>query len=238
MSAWPRLCTQVNCRIRVGSESHVAQRALAAGRDDLRAEPHDEAHPEAGRAAGSFERGTTDCSRSSVRWCSTRPRASDDVHVHVAVRLERPARRLGAHVDPRQLVRRVAGAVDVLEEQPLVAPVLRRRKPICAHCQSNGRAGAASAAVDNDEQENDGCEARRAPPKAYPRPGSGYDAPPGRGIGHGQHVRYFGCTRDFGRCALLRRKRESVREARQAAKPDSVGACPLPVGAHHLPTLG
>jgi hypothetical protein len=105
------------------------QRALATGLDDLRPQPHDEPHPEAGRAAGVVRLRDDRLQPFERQVVLPRPRAADDVHVHVAVRVERRVGRLRARVDPRQLGRRIAGVVDRLEEQPLVTRVLRGGQP-------------------------------------------------------------------------------------------------------------
>ena len=73
--------------------------------------------PKPAEQPGSFERGTTDWSRSSVRWCS-RAQARPTTCMYMwQFAVERAACRLARTVDPRQLGRRVARAVDVLRSR-------------------------------------------------------------------------------------------------------------------------
>ena len=97
-----------------------AKRGLPAAADDLRAEPHHETHAEPRRAARIVRARDDVLQTLEGQVVLARPLPADDVHVHVAVRIERRAGGLRAPVDPRQLVGRITRAVDVQKEHAWV----------------------------------------------------------------------------------------------------------------------
>src|SRR5262249_25537970 len=93
--------------------------------ENLRAEVHHEPHAEPGGAVRVVRARDVALQRGESDVMVARVLAADLVHQDVAARLERAADGEHALVDPGQLPRRIAGALDVESQQADVAAVLR-----------------------------------------------------------------------------------------------------------------
>ena len=117
LTACPRVAACSGLRERVGSATQRSgERSWLPVEDDLRAERHHEAHPEARGAR--IVRARDDFLQPVEGEVMLHRPLPYHVHEHVAAFVERRWRRLRAGIDPRQLGRRIARTVDVQKQQP------------------------------------------------------------------------------------------------------------------------
>ena len=125
ISACPRPWTHVYARYLVGSSRARADAGRRARAQDLRAEIHHQPHAETRGAVRVVRARDVVLQLPERQLVGLRVAAPDLVHEDVAASLQRTADCAHAPVDPRQLARRIARGIDVGQQQPHIAAVLR-----------------------------------------------------------------------------------------------------------------